>query len=96
MSALLLPAAWRRTSRAWTGARLGSAIAGMAMVVWLVYAEAVILHALCLWCTVVHLVMFVLFVAVVAATTWGGEPADDDFDGRPQRVAATADDAAAR
>jgi uncharacterized membrane protein len=77
MTLMLLPMAWRATSAVWSAARLIAAVAGMGMVVWLVYAEAVILHTLCLWCTAVHLVMFALFVAVIAATAWGGTSDDD-------------------
>jgi len=74
MVVLLLPVAWRSRSEAVKVLRLGGAVAGIGMVLWLVYAEFVILHAICLWCTAVHLVTFALFVAIVAATTWGGEP----------------------
>ena len=68
MSLLCLPWAWRGASRAVSWTRTGLAVAGIGMVIWLVYAEAVILHALCLWCTAVHVVMFALFVAIAAAT----------------------------
>jgi uncharacterized membrane protein len=68
---LMLPAAWKRATRAWTATRVGAVTAGMAMVLWLVYAEAVVLHTWCLWCTAVHIVMFALFVVVLAAVTWG-------------------------
>lgn len=80
MTALCLPAAWREAVRPLAATRIAFAVAGMAMVVWLVYAEAVIVHALCLWCTAVHVVMFALFVSVLAATTWGGEPDGHDYD----------------
>jgi uncharacterized membrane protein len=80
MTALSAPRAWRAAYRPIAATRVGFAVAGMAMVVWLVYAEAVIVHALCLWCTAVHVVMFALFVGVLAATTWGGEPDGHDYD----------------
>ncbi len=37
----------------------------MAFVLWLVYAELFVIDAICLWCTVVHVVAFALFVIVV-------------------------------
>jgi uncharacterized membrane protein len=82
MAALLVPAAWRTRSPAVGILRLGGAVAGIGMVLWLVYAELVILHAVCLWCTAVHVLTFALFVAVVAATTWVGGL---DEDGRGRR-----------
>jgi len=78
MTLLLLPAAWRSRSRPVMLLRVGGAVAGIGMVLWLVYAEFVILHAICLWCTAVHLVTFALFVAVVAAVAWGGDVADEN------------------
>jgi len=78
MTILLLPAAWRSRSRRLMLLRVGGAVAGIGMVLWLVYAEFVILPAICLWCTAVHLVTFALFVSVVAAAAWGGDVEDED------------------
>jgi uncharacterized membrane protein len=76
MTALVLPAAWRPEAPRWLPrARLALAIAGVGMVAYLVYVEAVVVHALCLWCTAVHVVTFGLFVAVLAATVL--RPIDD-------------------
>ena len=80
MVGLTLPAAWNTAARSIAVTRITFAVAGMAMVLWLVYAEAVIVHALCLWCTAVHVVMFALFVSVVAAATWGGDSDRHDYD----------------
>lgn len=62
---LVSPAAWR--SRAsWVGwARLAAVAAGMAMVLWLLYAELFVIRAICLWCTVVHAIVFALFALVM-------------------------------
>lgn len=84
MAALTLPAAWRAAARWVAVTRVAFAVAGMAMVLWLVYAEAVIVHALCLWCTAVHVVMFALFVCVLAADTWGG--GSDGHDDEPAGI----------
>ncbi len=77
MLGLSLPAAWRSPRREVHLARLLAAIAGIGFVLWLVYAELVLVGALCLWCTVAHVLAFGLF-AVVAVTTpdlLAGEPA---------------------
>lgn len=62
---LHLPAAWRAPR--WSLPRLGLAVAGVAMVLWLVYVELFRLNAICLWCTVVH----VLAVASFGVTAVG-------------------------
>lgn len=88
ISALMLPVAWRSTSRVVGWLRLGGAVAGVGMVAYLVYVEAVVVKALCLYCTGVHVIMFVLFVAVLAA--WLFPAADDVEPTRPApRRAAT-------
>ena len=46
----------------------------MVFVLWLVYAELFVIRAICLWCTVVHVLAFVLFVIVVM---YGTETAED-------------------
>ena len=76
MAVLCLPAMWRRPERVVTWARMTGAVAGVAMVVWLVYVELVRVDAICLWCTVVHVIAFALFVAIVAATVW--QPLEED------------------
>ncbi|MGC8462471.1 MAG: vitamin K epoxide reductase family protein [Acidimicrobiales bacterium] len=68
MLALNLPAAWRSLDRRVHLARLVMAIAGVCMVLYLVSAELFIIRNLCLWCTSVHVVTFLLFVVVVTST----------------------------
>ena len=46
-------------------ARIGWAVAGVAMVVRLVYAELFQIDAICLWCTVVHAISVLLFAVVL-------------------------------
>ena len=67
MSVLVTPRAWRAQSRLVPAARVFGAVSGVAMVCYLVYVEAVVVHALCLYCTVVHVIAFALFIAVLAA-----------------------------
>lgn len=69
---LMLPAAWRATAYRLGQLRIGAVVAGIGMVCYLVYVEAVKVHALCLYCTAVHLVTFLLFVAVLSA--WVAQP----------------------
>jgi uncharacterized membrane protein len=64
---LLLPRSWRSRRKTISAARLAGAVGGVGMVCYLVYVEAVVVHALCLYCTAVHAIMFLLFVAILAA-----------------------------
>lgn len=68
MTGLCLPVAWRRGNAAVTTLRLVGAVTGLGMVAWLVYAELVILDAICLYCTAVHAVTVILFFMVVFGT----------------------------
>lgn len=65
MSGLLSPPAWRASSLWPHRARLALVSLGVLFVLWLVYAEFVIIGALCVWCTVVHVVTFAEFVLVM-------------------------------
>jgi uncharacterized membrane protein len=68
MLAFNLPLAWRSRRRFVPWVRLGMAITGIGFISYLVYAELYVIHAICLWCTSVHVLTFVLFVAIV--TGW--------------------------
>jgi len=75
---LVSPAAWR-SRRAWVRrVRLGDVATGMAMVLWLVYAELFLIRAICLWCTAVHVLVFALFVLVML---YGWEDAGEEAPG---------------
>ncbi len=65
MTALCLPAAWRSESRPVHLVRLLAGVAGVGFALWLVYAELFIIGAICLWCTVAHVLAFGLFVIAV-------------------------------
>ena len=77
MTLLCLPYAWKRPEPIVRLARVAGVLAGIAMVLWLVYAELFIIDAICLWCTVVHGLTLVLLVVVLAATLSGTAPALD-------------------
>lgn len=63
MTLLVLPVAWRY--RALAPVRMTGAIAGMVMVIYLVWAELFRIDAICLWCTVVHVCTLGLFASVL-------------------------------
>lgn len=65
MVGLCSPWAWRSTQRLVHLARLAFAVVGMAFVIWLISAEALIIKAICEWCTGVHVVTFVMFICVI-------------------------------
>ena len=65
---LHLPAAWRSNSSLLRRARVGAAVAGILMVLYLIYTELFTLDALCLWCTAVHAITFLLFVVTLVGT----------------------------
>jgi uncharacterized membrane protein len=64
MAALTSPWAWGAADPRIGWLRLGLAAAGVVFVLYLVWAELFPIGAICLWCTVVHVLAFVLFVAV--------------------------------
>ena len=80
MAALLSPAAWRAESLWPHRARLALSVLGVLFVLWLVYAEFVIIGAICLWCSVIHVLAFAEFVLVMLygldLARWGLEEED--------------------
>jgi uncharacterized membrane protein len=50
--------------------RIGAMVAGMAFVLYLVYAELIQIGAICLWCTSVHVATFLIFALVVFHTSF--------------------------
>jgi len=68
MIGLCLPQVWRmRDLRLWRG-RLVVAGVGLAFAVYLIFAEIFLIKAICLWCTFVHVVSFLLFAVIAMAT----------------------------
>jgi len=65
------PWAWRVTWPPLRWARLGSVVAGMLFVLWLIYAELFKIGAICLWCTSVHVITFALFALIVYSAAAG-------------------------
>jgi uncharacterized membrane protein len=71
---LMSPWAWRaaRYRREIYLIRIASLVVGMGFVLYLVYAELFIIGSICLYCTSVHAITFLLFLlTAVAAAGWG-------------------------
>ncbi len=74
-----LPRAWQSTNPWIHRARTSWAVVGMASVFYLIYGELSV-EAICMYCTGVHVAVFVLFVLTLvgAALLAGNELADED------------------
>ncbi len=76
MVAIMSPWAWRATRREVHLARIGALVVGMGFVLYLLYAELFLIGSICLYCTSVHALTFLLFVLTMfAAASWGLGPA---------------------
>jgi uncharacterized membrane protein len=72
MFAATSPWAWKAKRPALRRARLGSVIAGMVFVLYLIYTELFTLNfTICLWCTSVHVITFLLFTLIMYAFAAG-------------------------
>jgi uncharacterized membrane protein len=65
MFVLCLPGLLRRRSVALDAARLGFCGIGLLTALYLLWAELFQIHAICLWCTGVHVLTFLLFVTLL-------------------------------
>ena len=68
MLLLCLPVAWRSADRRIHLARLVLASIGVGTIIYLIIAELFLIKAICLWCTSVHLITFILFVIVATSS----------------------------
>ncbi|HET9691844.1 MAG TPA: vitamin K epoxide reductase family protein [Acidimicrobiales bacterium] len=80
MVPLQTPWAWRSQWRLLRAGRMAALAGGVAMVVWLMYAEFLALHNLCEYCTGVHAITLVLFATTLFGTLATTVYADDDGD----------------
>ena len=72
---VMSPWAWQAARREIHLARVAAMVAGIGMVLYLLYAELLIIGSICLYCTSVHVITFVLFVlTMIAAAAWGLKP----------------------
>jgi uncharacterized membrane protein len=70
--AIMSPWAWRTQRREVHLIRLASMTVGMGFVMYLIYAELYQIGSWCLYCTIVHIITFLLFcITVVSAAVWG-------------------------
>lgn len=65
MTAANVPALWRADDRRVHLARLALSVVGIGFVLYLVSAEFLIIGKICLWCTSVHVITFLLFVLMM-------------------------------
>ena len=73
--AIMSPWAWQASRREVHLLRIASLVVGMGFVLYLIYAELLIIGSICLYCTSVHAITFVLFVlTAIAAAAWGLKP----------------------
>ncbi len=68
MLVLQLPPMWRRPERALRIGRLAWAVVGLGTVLYLLSAELFAIDAICLWCTVVHVLTVLVFCTTVYAS----------------------------
>ena len=71
MAAITSPWAWRASWPVIRWVRLGSVAVGMVFVLYLIYTELITLNAICLWCTSVHVITFLLFGLIVFSAAAG-------------------------
>ncbi len=73
--AIMSPWAWRAPRREIHLLRVASLVVAMGFVLYLLYAELFTIGSICLYCTSVHAITFVLFVlTMAAAAAWGLKP----------------------
>jgi uncharacterized membrane protein len=73
--AIMSPWAWRAARREIHLVRIASLVVGIGFVLYLLYAELFIIGSICLYCTSVHVITFLLFVLTMfAIAAWGLKP----------------------
>jgi uncharacterized membrane protein len=68
MTLLCLPMAWRLADRRVHLARLILSILGIGMIIYLFAEELFVIQSLCVWCSIIHFVGFLLFVIIVTTS----------------------------
>src|ERR1700730_2943135 len=73
--AIMSPWAWRGARRESQLLRIASVVVRVGFVLYLLYAELYIIGSICLYCTSVHVITFLLFVLTMfAVAAWGLRP----------------------
>jgi uncharacterized membrane protein len=84
--AIMSPWAWKARRREVGWLRLASLIVGIGFVLYLVYAELFDIGSICLYCTSVHVITFLLFVLTgLAVAVWGFSPRAEPAQPSPSR-----------
>ena len=68
MTALSTPRAWHSSNRFVAPLRLVSTVVSIGFISYLIYSELYTIHSICIWCSAVHVLTLVIFIAVV--TGW--------------------------
>ncbi len=68
MTVLSTPKAWHSPNRMIAPMRLGSTVVSIGFISYLLYSELYTIHSICIWCSVVHVMTLIIFIAVV--TGW--------------------------
>jgi uncharacterized membrane protein len=75
LAGIMSPWAWMARRREVGMLRLASMVVGIGFVLYLLYAELFDIGSICLYCTSVHVITFVLFVLTgLAVAVWGFSP----------------------
>lgn len=72
MVVICSPWGWRAPWPAGHWVRLGASILGVVMVLYLIWAELFRINAICLFCTGVHILTFILFALIVGKVAFSG------------------------
>jgi uncharacterized membrane protein len=73
--AIMSPWAWQMARREVHLLRIAAMVAGIGFVLYLLYAELFIIGNICLYCTSVHVITFLLFaLTMFAVAAWGLKP----------------------
>ena len=73
--AIMSPWAWQSARREVHLVRMASMVVAIGFVLYLIYAELFTIGSICLYCTSVHAITFLLFVLTAfAAAAWGLKP----------------------
>ena len=71
LTLMCLPRAWQSRRPSLRALRLSTAIAGVLLVLYLIWAELYRINAICLWCTAIHVLTIAVFAIVVMAHALG-------------------------
>ena len=83
MTVINLPPLWYTADRRVHIVRLAMAVVGVLFALYLVSAELLIIGNICLWCTSVHVITFLLFILIISTVLpmlgWGGRAEAEEY-----------------